>query len=209
MSTNRSQMWITRRTGRHVDGTLSIPKTFWNGTVPCSRTSKSRLKAAFSKDRHFAFEEQEPDNPRTTIAVSGRDRISTMINICINYFTKRGNGIPPCGKIRKKFTNFSLCMYVCVCNAHCAYVCKEWRWSFENRCLKRKTEYVVLPLDRCIILVNCYLNRYVVSGHWYKYDTFMERDKKILGRTPGPRSRYSFFLLFLFSFLHVQVQIYI
>lgn len=39
----------------------------------------------------------------------------------------------------------------------------------------------------------------------------MERDKKILGRPPGPVSRYSFFSSFsflFFYFLRVQVQIY-
>lgn len=54
-------------------------------------------------------------------------------------------------------------------------------WNLENHCLKRKTTECrcrFLTFDRYYILVN----HYVLSEYWYEYDTFTERDKKILGR---------------------------
>lgn len=78
MSTNRSEKWIIKSESREGwDGKSMVfyrsRKTFWNGVVPCSRTSKSRLKAAFFKGRHFASEEAKARyNTRATIARFGQ-----------------------------------------------------------------------------------------------------------------------------------------
>jgi len=109
MSTNRSQKWITRRTGRHVDGTLSIPKTFRYEIDLCSRASKSCLKAAFSEGRPFASEGQKPETVSRVTIGHVWSRISTMINIWVNYFTKKRERNSflwkNSWKIRRKFTN--------------------------------------------------------------------------------------------------------